>query len=1079
MSGPEAGDGEPPELGDAMVAEQVRMLVRGRVDLVVNLVNAAIVAETLWPLYPAWLAAGWLVLFYLVVLFRYLSRRRYGILKPDADSARRWGRLFTLNAFATAVLWGATGSAVLLTADPVLQVFVVFNLAGMVAGGIVSNAAYMPPLYAFAIPTLLPVILIYATTGGIVHAKIGAMIAIYLGFSIWAGHGVNRSIRDNLRLRIAQDLLLRRLRASEATMAEAQAIAHVGSWSFDVRTHASTLTDETYRIFGIVRTAVTPSFQSLLGRVHPEDLAVVEAYAAGLRAGRVGDEVDHRIVMDDGTIKYVNEISRSNRDADGTLVTVVGTVQDITERRLASRALAYRENLLHAVTLGIGVLVRAESLDPGMHEALRIVGESLHVDRIMMMQEVGTGAVPLFRYVWQMPGNASSVDLTAFNPSPADVATLAVWRAKMHDGSPLIAQLAGSTDALRGMLEYGRNQSTLMVPIFVDGTFWGNLAADSCVVPRVWTEAEIDTLKTFGGIAGALLVQHETRAKLEASERHVRVLNDTAQDAIITIHGDARIGTWNHAAERILGYTAQEAVGRQVHEFLVPPRFKAAAGEGMRQFALTGAGNALGKTTELSAVRKDGTEILVELSLSGAEVAGHWEAIGVLRDITARKAAAALALRMARYDVLTGLANRAVFVDALDRAIAQAKRGGKGFAVIYMDLDHFKDVNDTLGHPVGDLLLAAVADLLRANTRATDTVARFGGDEFAIVVADIANPADAAILADKLLGAFAVAFAVNGSDIHTGASIGIALYDADSPDAETLLSHADVALYRAKSEGRSGWRFFTEAMNRDVQSRVELGVELREAIEAGQLFLMYQPQVEVETGRITGLEALVRWRHPTRGVLAPDLFIPIAEQIGLIAKLGHFVLWAACRQAKTWREAGIAPVRIAVNVSALQFRTPAALEADITAALADTQMPAPLLELELTETVLMDASREHADVLERLRARGVTIAIDDFGTGYSSLGYLHRFPSSRIKIAQDFVKHLETTPDAAAIVRATIGLARELGLQVIAEGVETAAQAELLKRWGCNEVQGFHFARPLAVPDATAALRAGAVRPGP
>ncbi|PNG26283.1 hypothetical protein CR492_09185 [Methylocella silvestris] len=446
------------------------------------------------------------------------------------------------------------------------------------------------------------------------------------------------------------------------------------------------------------------------------------------------------------------------------------------------------------------------------------------------------------------------------------------------------------------------------------------------------------------------------------------------------------------------------------------------------------------------------------------------------RDITERKQAAAYALKMARYDVLTGLANRAVFVEALQHAIAATRRGEKSFAVIYLDLDHFKDVNDTLGHPAGDQLLRQIADLLASTTRVTDTVARFGGDEFAVVVSDINDPADAAILAKKLIAALAAPFHVWGNEIHTGASIGIASYGAEADDAETLLSHADVALYRAKAEGRGNYRFFTQAMDNEVQSRVKLGAELRDAINTGQLFLMYQPQVEIANGHINGVEALVRWRHPERGVLRPDRFIPLAEHIGIIGRLGNWVLWAACRQARLWLDAGLAPVRIAVNVSALQFKAPIALETEVAAALRETALPPHLLELELTETVLVAVTREHSDVLERLRMTGVTIAIDDFGTGYSSLEYLRRFPVNRIKIAQVFVKEVETERDDVVIVKATIGLARELAIEVIAEGVETEAQASLIAGWGCKEAQGFLFSRPLSAEDAAAALKAGVVQ---
>ncbi len=443
------------------------------------------------------------------------------------------------------------------------------------------------------------------------------------------------------------------------------------------------------------------------------------------------------------------------------------------------------------------------------------------------------------------------------------------------------------------------------------------------------------------------------------------------------------------------------------------------------------------------------------------------------------RASQAEALKVARYDVLTGLANRGVFVEALEEAIARARLGDNGFAVIYLDLDHFKDVNDTLGHPVGDELLRAVADRLRLNTRATDTVARFGGDEFAVIVADIKEPADVAIVADKLIKAIAAPFSIQGNEIHSGASIGIDLYGPDAKEAEVLLSHADVALYRTKSEGRGSYRFFTDAMDVEVRTRVTLGSELRAAIDADQLFLMYQPQVAIDSGRITGLEALVRWRHPERGLIPPDQFIPLAEKIGIVAKLGHWVLSTACTQAKAWLDAGVPPVRIGVNLSALQFKTPFTLERDILATLAEAGLPSRWLELELTETILMETFHEHSELLMNLRRSGITIAIDDFGTGYSSLDYLRRFPVDRIKIAQNFVRHLETGSGDVAIVKATIGLARELGIAIIAEGVETREQVRLLKAWGCGEAQGFYFARPLTDSEVVSVLREGTVRPQP
>jgi EAL domain-containing protein (putative c-di-GMP-specific phosphodiesterase class I) len=321
-------------------------------------------------------------------------------------------------------------------------------------------------------------------------------------------------------------------------------------------------------------------------------------------------------------------------------------------------------------------------------------------------------------------------------------------------------------------------------------------------------------------------------------------------------------------------------------------------------------------------------------------------------------------------------------------------------------------------------------------------------------------------------------FSVHGNEICSGASIGIAVFGSHTRDAESLLSNADMALYRAKAEGRGTYRFFTDAMDIEVRARVTLGAELREAVAGGQLFLVYQPQVETATGRITGLEALVRWRHPRRGIVGPSEFIPVAESGGLIVALGEWVLREACRQTKAWLDAGIAPEVTAVNLSAHQFKTPGKLENDVAAILADTGLPSRYLALELTEGVLMEASRENNDVLLRLRESGLRIAIDDFGTGYSSLDYLRRFPVDQIKIDKSFIVDLATNPSNAAIVKAAIGLARELNIDVLTEGVETAEQLELLKKWGCREVQGYYFARPMPVEDVAKLLRAGRIFPG-
>ena len=596
--------------------------------------------------------------------------------------------------------------------------------------------------------------------------------------------------------------------------------------------------------------------------------------------------------------------------------------------------------------------------------------------------------------------------------------------------------------------------------------------------------------------------QAETR--LRASEARYRVLFESTRDAIMLFEPSSeKFISANPSALKMFGANDEaEFLSRRAWdrspERQPDGRGSAEKAHEMIETALRNGAHLF----EWTYKRIDGTEFPVDVLLTRVAHGEQTLIYATVRDISDRKLAEAQIVRMARYDQLTGLANRHVFVERLGQTIARARRGATCFAVLYLDLDHFKDVNDTLGHPVGDALLKAVGERLRANVREDDTVARFGGDEFAIILDEIQEPANAAAITERLLdvingrvpiradvvtGAAGVAekivravaepITIQTNRIHSGATVGIAVYDSGSPDAETMLSHADLALYQAKAERRGSYRFFNPGMDAEIRARVGMTAELRDGIALQQFFLVYQPQVDIDTGRIVGLEALVRWHHPSLGILGPGKFIPAAERNGLIGPLGQWVMGEACRQTKQWLDAGIAPPLIAVNLSIIQLKRPLELEKEIAAALADSGLPRRLLELELTESVLMEASRDNNDVLLRLREAGIRIAIDDFGSGYSSLDYLRRYPVDRIKIAQTFTADIGVEPGNDAIVRAALGLARELNIEVVVEGVETAAQLELLKSWGGRIVQGHYFARPLPVPEVTAILRAGEITP--
>jgi diguanylate cyclase (GGDEF)-like protein len=584
--------------------------------------------------------------------------------------------------------------------------------------------------------------------------------------------------------------------------------------------------------------------------------------------------------------------------------------------------------------------------------------------------------------------------------------------------------------------------------------------------------ATADLRRTTSSLSREVEERKQTEGKLQFANTILTTAMETSLDAILVVDGKNRIISFNRRfvemwsiPQEVVAAGADEPVLAAVTSRMADPAAFLARVLYLYDHP------AEASHDELSTA--DGRTIARYSSALNGSEGVYLGRIWFFRDVTDRKRAEGQILQMARYDGLTGLANRRVFVERIEQVIAQAKRGGAGFAVLYLDLDHFKDVNDTLGHPVGDELLRAFGERLSMSVRETDMVARFGGDEFAVLAGNVGHPTDVGILASKILHIASEPYQIGDNTIRTGTSIGISAYGPHATDAETLLSEADLALYRAKSEGRGSFRFFTEDMDEEVRSSVTVAAELREAIARDQLLLMYQPQVELETGRMLGLEALVRWQHPKRGLLAPGHFIRAAERSGLIITLGHWVLKEACRQVKQGVDEGIAPPSTAVNLSAVQFKAPLELEADINTILAEAGLPRQFLELELTETALMETSREHNDVLQRLQQSGIRLAIDDFGTGYSSLDYLRRFPVERLKIAQNFIARIADSRGDAAIVKAAIGLARELNIRVIAEGVETEAQLELLRRWGCEQVQGYFFSKPLPAEQITRLLRRG------
>jgi diguanylate cyclase (GGDEF)-like protein/PAS domain S-box-containing protein len=555
---------------------------------------------------------------------------------------------------------------------------------------------------------------------------------------------------------------------------------------------------------------------------------------------------------------------------------------------------------------------------------------------------------------------------------------------------------------------------------------------------------------------------------LRQAEEKYRVIFEGAVVAIFQSTPDGRYTTANPAMARMLGYDSPEELVTSItdisQQVYVDPKSR---GEFKRLLTKQGTVSDF----ECQIYRKDGSKMWISANARAVFKAGVLVGYdGMNEDITDRKVAEERVQYLAYYDALTDVPNRTLLQDRLSKALASARRQKDKVALLFLDLDRFKNINDSLGHALGDLLLQKVGERLKRWAREQDTVARLGGDEFLIVLTRIRDVADAAVAAERLMAAMTNEFIVQGNPLSISCSLGISIFPDHGESGEILIKNADAAMYSAKEKGRNNFRFFTETMNAEVEERLTLENSLRLALERNELFLVYQPQMDMATGNIIGLEALLRWQHPELGLVPPDRFIRIAENSGLIMPIGEWVLRTACSQTRKWQDEGHAAVSVAVNVSAVQFRQEDFCNL-IRRVLHETRLAPQYLELELTESLLLANADVTLSVLQELKAMGLTLAIDDFGTGYSSFSYLRQFRVSKLKIDRSFVRDVAVNPDDAAITSGIIGMAKSLNLKVIAEGVENEAQMSFLRAHQCDEIQGYYFSRPLTVDKVAEKLR--------
>jgi diguanylate cyclase (GGDEF)-like protein/PAS domain S-box-containing protein len=813
-------------------------------------------------------------------------------------------------------------------------------------------------------------------------------------------------------------------------------------------------------MMGFTAPVVVPAILALFSRADLESIAMGLVAAAGAAAL---SWLSHH------TNGWVNSVARRE-------IIQAALTADLENKVVA---IEYRNKLLHAVSVAANSLLTASSLDEAMPEVLKTVGEAAQVDRVLLLElPRSKEAIHSLRYGWQSADAPVLLGAEPFLKVRRSAVEADPWFARLLESNPVIGLTrcmhAGAAKTLFKSL---RILSILVVPVVVSRKYWGQIGFHDCKTEREWTSVEIDTLRTLADmIAGSLIREHYIEEMKDAK----RIIERNPATILFRLAGEPSLSLiYVSRNVTMLGYNPAELIALpQLYKTLFHPDDEANVRRVMAKALSQGSQPGV---VEFRGRKQDGSYLWFEcLYTPIRDAAGRLiEFEGIMTDITQKKEAQEKIALLARTDSLTGLINRATFIDNLGQAFAAARRGASRFAVLFIDLDRFKDVNDTVGHSAGDLLLKFAAERLKSNCRKSDFVARLGGDEFAVLQTGMSDLSDATALASKFLSVLTAPYQLGDNELHVSASIGISLFTDQTARPDELLAQADLALYRAKEEGRDQYRFHSAELDREMLERVALTEDLRRALAINELELYYQPQVELSTNRITGMEALIRWNHPTRGLLKPLDFIPSMEKSGVIVALGQWVLDHACEQMSAWRNAGIAPQTIAVNLSVGQLQTAGEFVQSVTSTLTKWGLSPKDLELDVTESMLVHVTVAQNNVLDRLQQLGVKIAIDGFGTQYSSLDYLKTYHVSCVKIPRAMIEAAtQLDQKNSAMVRAIIGLARELNIEVVAQGVETEAQRELFTAAPSTiKVQGFYYSAPVPARDATELLQQQQIAP--
>jgi diguanylate cyclase (GGDEF)-like protein/PAS domain S-box-containing protein len=806
------------------------------------------------------------------------------------------------------------------------------------------------------------------------------------------------------------------LARSAALLNSAQRIAKVGSWMWDVVNDRQWWSDELYRMLQIDPRVTERPYDRFFALVHPHDRERMRAGAARAESGGVPEPVDVRVLLPDGRERVIHVEGETTIDGRGQVVRMQGTLQDVTERKATQTALHLTEMRYR--------------------EAQRIA-------------KIGN-------WEWDLATNTSWWSEELYRILEEDPqhypATFENFIAKIHpdDRQPLIER------QWAGPLAASSHDSLESRVVLADGR--------QKVIEQL-VETRVDEYGEPAAVVGTIHDITERRAledRLRESEVRYASTVELAAVGIAHVNEEGRFVWSNRRLREMLGYSSEQLSKLTVWQVSHPDDVRVTDTDRKRLHA----GEIETLTAEKRYLRSDGTPLWVRITsaVRRAPDGTLLYDVSIVEDVTARRDAEERVRYLATHDELTGLPNRALFSELLRAAIERARRHGRQCAVVFLDLDRFKIVNDSLGHASGDQLLKEVAERLRHSARKSDCIARLGGDEFVLLIEDVTDSSVPAGVAKKILSSLLTPISIARHECRVTGSIGIATYPLDAADAPTLMKHADMAMYRAKEEGKNNYQFYSAETSPMSVENLLLESHLARALERKEFAIQYQPKVDIRTGEVKGAEALLRWWNLELGTVSPAHFIPVAEDTGLIVPIGKWVMRTACEQNMAWQRRGLRRIVMSVNLSPRQFKDPMLLD-DIAEVLQRTGMAPELLELEITESMIMHNLDLAAQKAAAIKALGVRLAIDDFGTGYSSLSQLKRFPIDTLKVDRSFIRDVEISEDDRVITQAIISLAKALDVSVVAEGVETEAQHAFLRDHACDEMQGYYFSKPCH-PDA-------------